>query len=78
MLSAESLADIRPPKMVNIDIFRHLKDDCQYFNLDEIWDLQRYLSAEVDNPPDLDTLLQMSLQTTSRDESGELNDSSNG
>lgn len=76
MLYAESMADIRPPKMVNIDIFRHLKDDCQYSNLDEIWDLQRYLT-EVDNPPDLDALL-LSLQTPPRDEPAELNDSSNG
>ncbi|EFN75484.1 Forkhead box protein N1 [Harpegnathos saltator] len=63
--------------MVNIDIFRHLKNDSQFFNLDEIWDLRRYLSTEVDNPPDLDTLL-YSLQSLPRDEPGELNDSSNG
>lgn len=80
MLYAESLADIRPTKMVNIDIFRLLKDDSQNLNLDEIWDLHRYLSMEIDNSPDLEqsSRLLSSLQTPPRDEPSELNDSSNG
>ncbi|XP_014476789.1 PREDICTED: forkhead box protein P1-B-like [Dinoponera quadriceps] len=80
MLYAESLADIRPTKMVNIDIFRHLKDEGQYSNLDEIWDLHLFFSndgTEMNNSFERDASFS-SLLPANRDEPGDPNDNSNG